>query len=112
LKRKINIQKVFAAILLLLFTVSSAPTVFFHDAFADHKDAPSCSHPYKSSTHLHTKTPDCHFSFLVSAVPFYLLPEETSSDISFLFKDEVLQLLSSSTQIFIIDKDSRGPPVI
>jgi hypothetical protein len=64
------IRKFNAAVLLLVFTISMLPKVYFHDAVADHEDKVSCRHLHEVRDCLSQKVLDCDTNTLVVTSSF------------------------------------------
>lgn len=105
------IQKWIALVLLLLFTMSSAPKAFFHDLIADHKDLPSCKETHHSSTVLHKKSQDCHCDHLVVTSPYVVAGSQFNLTAQLHFREINFSLYQISFQQTVQYKESRGPPV-
>jgi hypothetical protein len=105
-----TIKKSIAVLLLLVFTVSIAPKIFFHAAIAGHTDLPGCTDG-APTTHLHEEKPNCHFDDLVVSSPFSQQIDHFEFA-SYFFHPEYLNSYKlsyfSSLQL---QKEGRGPPL-
>ncbi len=96
--------------MLLVFSISVTPRVFFHDLAAHHKDVLTCnlSHP---SPALHVQGFNCHFDDLVVAVPFIIVPDQVlNSPVSY----KIVSIPIPCTHAlpsFTSQTDNRGPPL-
>jgi len=106
------IRKLIAAILLITFSISSAPKLYFHEVFADHIDQPSCTDPVNTPVHLHQQTINCHFDDLVVSTPFFLSNGNISVQPVQLNNSIGSEYLPSSIPLISLCKESRGPPVM
>lgn len=109
LNSKEIIHKILALTLLLVFTLSSMPKLFLHEAIADHKDVTTCTHTEKGPC-LHQQSFNCHAHDLVVRSP-YLNLEVPFYFESFVGYKEVSPILLSPTfYTAVSEKESRGPP--
>src|SRR5690349_20129001 len=69
LKKRGNIQRPVAMVLMFVLLICMAPKTWFHDLVARHKDVSSCREKY-TTTVLHNNSYHCHFNDLVVSVPF------------------------------------------
>ena len=93
----------------MLFTISIAPKIYFHNLIADHKDVASCSQLHKTAV-LHVQGYNCHFDDLVVTTP-YLLQADEPVLLSNLFFEKIQPVFSSVfLPSFSQHKENRGPP--
>jgi hypothetical protein len=109
LNRRITIQKITGAFLLLIFTISIAPRSYFHDLVATHKDFSNCDQLHKTTV-LHTKSYHCHFDDLVVSAPFLQQAEQLFDFIQFHFPKQQANFYSCLFLSFSQHKENRGPP--
>ena len=104
-----SIKKIFAFLLLLLFTVSIGPRAYFHDLVADHRDGTGCVENHKNVV-FHNEEIECHFDDLVVSSP-YIFQSEGLPDLPSIFLSPVdCAVRSAQFRIFLKNKESRGPP--
>lgn len=104
-----TIQRFTGFLLLLVFTLSATPKVFFHDMVADHHDGPECILDHNTTT-VHSQTFECEFDDLVVSAPFVLTVESSGE-----FLDEYAEIKKFSFTIsqpvyYLQNKENRGPP--
>jgi len=111
LKKTETIQSFIAFSLLVFFTISITPKIYFHDVIANHKDSfASCNHPQKTKACLHQKAFHCQVNDLVVATPYLVFEVPASSLVQRIFIDFNSAYFSSFIQYCFIHKESRGPP--
>ena len=109
MKQSTTIQRFTAFLILLVFTLSATPKVFFHDMVADHRDGPECILDH-NTTVVHTQTFDCDFDDLVVSVPF-VLEGESSEEIFRVYPEtEQYSFYNSHPVQSFGHKENRGPP--
>jgi len=112
LKKREQIKFFFAFCLLVLFTISVTPKIYFHDVIANHKDVVSlCHHPQKVKACLHPKSFNCQLDDLVITAPYLILPIVHSLSVHSHFQSFSSAYSSSFTKHYLIHKESRGPPL-
>jgi hypothetical protein len=110
---KPSVQKIFAFFLLLIFTFSFTPKIYFHDAIANHKDTVfSCDHTKNVKDCIHQKGYNCQVDDLVVKIPYLIFHTANALWIQSQFPDFNTIYFLSFTQDCVIHKDSRGPPLI
>lgn len=109
LERNKIIQKFIAAFLLLIFSISAAPKIYFHDLIADHKDYSGCNDFHKNLV-LHKEGYNCHFDDLVVSSPFIIQAEKVITPVSVYFDKPPVSLHSYFHSAFAKQLDNRGPP--
>jgi hypothetical protein len=106
------VQKLFSFFLLLIFTFSFTPKIYFHDVIANHEDtAFSCDHTQNVKACLHQKGYNCQADDLVVKIPYLIFNTASALWIQSQFPNFNTNHFLSFTQDCIIHKDSRGPPV-
>jgi hypothetical protein len=96
------VQKLFSVFLLLIFTFSFTPKIYFHDVIANHEDtAFSCDHTQNVKACLHQKGYNPYLIFNAASALWIQSQFPIFNTNHFL----------SFTQDCVIHKDSRGPPV-
>ncbi|MEO6068937.1 MAG: hypothetical protein ABIN57_02125 [Chitinophagaceae bacterium] len=110
MKKIETIQKRIAFLLLIIFTISIAPRVYFHDALAHHKDASPCHHVANSYC-LHQQGFNCHFDDLVVSSPFLQYGELTYLIDNSFFPQEVALFSPLTVQQYLQHPENRGPPL-
>ena len=103
------IQKFLSSLLLVIFTISIAPKLYFHDMVAHHKDRASCYQTH-TRTVLHQMGYNCHFDDLVVTAPFLQTSEPTVNVGAVYIGKNYFSVYTSSFQHFVLYKDGRGPP--
>jgi hypothetical protein len=103
------IQKIISSFLLVIFTISIAPKLYFHELVAHHKDSASCYQTH-SGTVLHQMGYNCHFDDLVVTAPFVPGCEPAVSLGARFIEKLDFPLYTHTFQYFVLHKDSRGPP--
>jgi hypothetical protein len=111
LRRETTIKKISAIFLLLVFAVSTAPKIYFHDLIADHKDFSTCHEVHKLPV-LHQEGYNCHFDDLVVTAPYVLLTEQPVVFTNFYFEKKRPSFCSSFLLPFFQHKENRGPPSV
>jgi hypothetical protein len=107
------IRKALAFFLLVVFLIGITPQVFFHDAFATHKDTTyHCNHFGKNSTHLHKDGFKCNFSGLVANSVYFLEFHAFSLEPLQTFKTFSNNYHSPHLKSICLTKENRGPPAI
>jgi hypothetical protein len=105
-----TIKKSIAALLLLVFTISIAPKVFFHAALAGHTDLPACTDG-ASGAHLHEERPNCHFDDLVVSSPFARVITSLEVAGYFCFAQYLDRFTFNYLPSIQLQRESRGPPL-
>ena len=93
----------------MLFAISIAPKIYFHNLVADHKDVAGCSQLHKTAV-LHVQGYNCHFDNLVVTAPYLLQTEEPLLLINLLFEKRQPVFSSVFLPSFLQHKENRGPP--
>ena len=112
LSNKKTIRQLYSFLLLLVFSVSIVPKIYFHDVVANHKDTISvCDHPEKIKACLHQTGYNCHVDELVVNTPYVIL-----SNVAFLLANVPFSEFHSNYSFFIgrnflLHKEGRGPPM-
>jgi hypothetical protein len=111
MKEAANIRKLYAFCLLLLFTVSITPKIYFHDVVANHKDVfTTCSHSEKPKACLHQQGYNCELSDPIISSPYLSVAISTWSLPEIYFAIASASAIASNKQECLIHKESRGPP--
>lgn len=110
MRQRIVIQKLLAAAMLLLFAVSAAPKVFFHELLANHQDVQYCEHPVKASACLHATGINCHFDSIVVNAPFLLQVVYAPQPPVMVFGVTSASFNSRLSCSFLVHKPGRAPP--
>jgi hypothetical protein len=112
LREKPTIQKLFASLLVAVFTISFVPKSFFHDLLANHQDVISCEHPGKEATCVHPKGFNCSFDDLVVSTPYVV----DTTGFSIGKPDYYISYTSLERKLvlqqYFLGTESRGPPSI
>ncbi|HMR84657.1 MAG TPA: hypothetical protein PKE30_16045 [Niabella sp.] len=109
MKRTENIKKFWAAILLLIFTISVTPKKYFHDLFSAHTDY-AFQHTSSGEKEINAYKFNCGLVNTIAVPPF--IAEETVADTPLLFfavqgPDKIEgPLFQSAFDIYL----RRGPP--
>lgn len=111
LNRTDTIRKKLAFLLLLVFALSTAPKILFHEALADHKDGLVCQDADKSVPHFHQPSFHCSFDDLVVSSPYISVELKGAPDELVFFLREPSGLTTSTFSSFLLQQESRGPPV-
>ncbi|MGZ8538336.1 MAG: hypothetical protein ACXWV9_08755 [Flavisolibacter sp.] len=106
-----TIQRLTGFLILLVFTLSATPKVFFHDMVADHSDGPECILDH-NTTVVHTRTFDCEFDDLVVSVPFVMNAEPSEEILHDYAEIEQFSFYNSRPVQSFLHKENRGPPVV
>lgn len=109
LKNNGTIQKLIAACLLVVFTISAAPKFYFHELFADHKDGVECTKVHHTAV-LHQQVYNCHFDELVVNAPFVMQADLAMPVTSVHFEKALAAFYCSYQPPSLQHHDSRGPP--
>jgi hypothetical protein len=109
LKQKKAIEKIVASFLLLLFTISIVPKIYFHNLIADHKDFSTCDEVHKTPV-LHVQGYNCHFDDLVVSASYLFQKEEPGLLINIVFEQKQPAFSSACLPSFSQHKENRGPP--
>jgi hypothetical protein len=109
LKQRSTIQKIIAGFLLMLFTISIAPKIYFHNLVADHKDVAGCGQLHKTAV-LHLQGFNCHFDDLVVTAPYLSQTEEPVLLVHLVFEKKQPVFSSVFLSSFSQHKENRGPP--
>jgi hypothetical protein len=111
LRQSNNIRKSLAFVLLLLFSMSMAPKVFFHDVLANHEDRLVCRDIDKSTPHIHQPAFHCSFDDLVVSSP-YVFTEFCPSLTPLVFSlPSAAGLITVALSAPFLHRESRGPPL-
>jgi len=110
LKGSAQLPKVIAFLLLLLFTISSVPKMYFHAAMVHHRDMGSCNYPDKAVAHIHTDGYNCDVDQQAITIPFVadieVIEVFPASSVHCPFPEQATPGLKTGTVI----SDGRGPP--
>ncbi len=103
------IQKLTAILLLMVFTIGSAPKAYFHDLVADHVDRNGCSEDHQSAV-FHQHETNCDFDDLV--VPsVFVEPTVATATLLSLCNDRFFSIyITSGSFSFFQHQENRGPP--
>ena len=111
LNKQKTIQKIYSFFLLLVFSLSSLPKIYFHDVIANHKDVVShCDHPQKVKACLHQATYNCHVEDLVVNATYLIFTNLPQICLTGLFVDYQASYRFFSPRNELLNKESRGPP--
>ena len=111
MRQSTTIERLTGFLILLVFTLSATPKVFFHEMVADHHDGPECILDH-NTTVVHTQTFDCDFDDLVVSVPFILQPEPSEDVLHDYAGIKQFGLYNSHPPQSFHHQESRGPPAI
>ena len=113
MRQQNTIQKIYSVFLLIIFSLSVLPKIYFHDVIANHKDTVSvCDHPENLKACLHQSTYKCDVDDLVVKAPYLILPGVQISELTTHFQE-----YEATYNFFIqgnelLHKENRGPPMV
>ena len=111
LRQQTPIQKLIAFVLLVVFTISIAPKLYFHDVIAHHRDTVVCHHSENTSSCVHSQPFHCHFDDLVVTAPFLTEAGQFSFLIAIKYLNKQPLFNPFYTSLSFSPKAGRGPPV-
>jgi len=111
LKQGNSIKKIAAFFLLLLFSISIVPKIYFHDVIANHTDAIICDHPQKSKACLHQQGYYCQVNDPVIYSPYLTITINSWCLPEIHFDALPATSFFSFLQDCFLHKESRGPPL-
>jgi hypothetical protein len=100
-----------AGLLLMIFSISTVPKSYIHNAIADHRDlSNACHHKTHSVPCIKAATVDCHFTNLVVNIPYHSCTQEYTFHSAIPRAIYILHPFESAARYPSLHKESRGPP--